>query len=479
MATLNTTEGPLLTRSFQLALPAVLQALLVNGYAFNDFFFVGLLGKEDATAALSACFALVIILNTLVSIFPTGALPLMAQAFGANRTERVAEILRGALIASIVWSTALGLLGLWQMDAIISAVNVTQGVGSYILDYMSILCGGMAAFALMRAVTGAYYACGNTRLPLALEFISLIVNTILNAVLVLGIGPVESMGIMGAAIATVCSRALPAIMGLVFILRGALDISIAAPLQQWKPDTQDIMRMGRIGFYESLSGMLYGIVYLVLNRMAGEISSAAQGGLGAGLRGIEWIGFAFGDGFAKASTTIVGQNIGAGKRKRALQGAWLNAGLSAAFCQFVGISFLLFPEQLCSLVTDDPDTLTFAARYIELIGWVMWAVGLEMSMYGALIGAGWTQMCIWISGVNNILRIPIAAAAVFGLSHMVNGTLWAVFGVGQPPGTFEGSFDGLAIAIGVTAIIKAVLYIVFFATRKKWLSEEVALQHTH
>ena len=61
--------------------------------------------------------------------------------------------------------------------------------------------------------------------------------------------------------------------------------------------------MTRIGFFDSMSGAIYGIAYLVLNRMAGEIGPAAQGGLGAGLRGIEWIAFAFSDGFMTAAIT--------------------------------------------------------------------------------------------------------------------------------------------------------------------------------
>lgn len=476
MATLNTTRGPLLDRSLRLAAPAVLQALLVNCYAFNDFFFVGMIGEEDATAALSACFALVIVLNTLVGIFPTGAMALMAQAFGADRPSRVIEVLRTVLTTSIVWAILLGVAGWLGMAHIVAATNVTQSVGQFTSAYMSVLCVGMPAFALMRSVTGAYYACGDTKLPLTLEFISLLVNTALNAVLVLGIdGVIAPMGIQGAAIATVCSRALPALMGLALIFHGALDLGeVSAPLSAWVPRREDVWRMGRIGFYESLSGMLYGVIYLMLNRMAGEIGSAAQGGLGAGLRGIEWIGFAFGDGFARASTAIVGQNIGAGKRKRALHGAWLNAGLSALCCQLVGVLFLIFPEQLCGLVTEDRATLAFAARYIALIGWVMWAVGLEMAMYGALIGAGWTQMCVWISGMNNILRVPIAAAAVFGLDATLRGTWWAMTGAGDPPHPIQGAFDGLALAIGVTAVFKAALYILFFSTRKKWLSGEQA-----
>ena len=467
MATIDTTQGPLLKRSLQLAMPAVLQALLVHFYAFNDYFFVGRTGDEAATAALSACFALVIVCNTLVGIFPMGGLTLMAQSFGAKKPERVADLLKTSLSTGLIWSCLLALLGVMSMDAIVGAVNVTDKVGERIALYMVVLFGCLPAFALMRSVTSAYYACGDTRTPLVLEFFSLLVNTLLNYILVLGPGPFPAMGIQGAAIATVISRALPGTLGLVGIFIGRLGIDLRQEGSSWKPDLGDARRMARIGFFESMAGLLYGVVYLLLNRIAGEIGSAAQGGLGAGLRGIEWIAFAFGDGFLTASAAIVGQNIGAGERERALKGAWLNAGLSALSCQLVGLSFLFFPEQLCGLVTDDPATLGYATRYVELMGWVMWAVGLEMAMYGSLVGAGWTGMTVWVSGLNNLARVPLAAALVFGFSASAiwEGTLWAVSGVGAAP-EITGSFDGLPLCIAITAVIKAIIYMAFFASRK-------------
>jgi len=233
--------------------------------------------------------------------------------------------------------------------------------------------------------------------------------------------------------------------------------------------------MAKVGFFESLSGLLYGVIYLMLNRTAGIIGPEAQGGLGAGLRGIEWLGFALADGFLTANVAVVGQNIGAGQGQRAFLGAWLNAGLSALSCQLVGILFLAFPVELSSIVTDDPATLDFAARYVEIIGWVMWAVGLEMAMLGALVGAGWTGFVMLISGINNILRVPITAFLVFGADHIVSGSLWMALGVGDAP-TVTGSFDGIAWAIAVTAVFKALLYIALFGARRgKW---EVPPDHT-
>lgn len=466
MSTLDTTKGPLLGQSLKLALPAVVQAILINCYAFNDYFFVGLLHDSNATAALGACFALVLICNTLLGVFPVGAMSLMSQAFGAQRLDRVADVFRQAAAASLVWSAGLGVFGILGMGLIVGSVNVTPAVGAELAEYMAVIFVALPLFALMRLVTGTFYACGNTRLPLAMEFLSLGINTALNYVLVLGAGPIPSMGIWGAGVATALSRTAPGVIGLWFIWRRSLGFELkVSSWSCWCPKREDTRNMAQVGFYEAISGLLYGVVYLMLNRIAGQLGSAAQGGLGAGLRGIEWIAFAFGDGFAKAAIAIVGQNVGAGQTRRAWRGAWLTAGMSAFSSQLVGVLFLVYPAELSAIVTHDPKTLNFAARYVEVIGHVMWAVGFEMAMYGALIGSGKPAMVLWVSGLANLLRIPLAVVFVFGAASVLNGLLWTVFGVGVAPST-TGGFDGLSWTIAITALIKAGFYGSYFAFKR-------------
>ncbi|RAL25240.1 hypothetical protein DL240_03245 [Lujinxingia litoralis] len=466
-STVDTTEGSLVGRSVQLAWPAVLQALLVNFYAFNDFVFVGLLGDAAATAALSACFALLILHFTFIKVFPTGATALIAQAFGARRPERIGALYRSSVSATMVLSVVVALVGVLVMPWFVSLANVTPEVGEHVADYLSIIYWSTPTFALMLVIVGAFRAVGDTRTPLYLEIGSLLVNVVLNYVLVLGVGPVPSMGIKGAALATAISRALPGMVGFWLILRGHLGFDPRAGtrgVKGWWPERALTREMAHIGIFEALSGLIYGGVYLMLNRMAGELGPAAQGGLGAGLRGIEWIGFAFGSGFLTASVSIVGQNVGAGKADRAMGGAWISAGLSALCCQAVGLLFILFPEELCRMVTDDYDTLSYAMSYVYYVGWVMWAVGFEMSMFGALVGAGRSRTALLVSGGYNLLRIPVAAGLLFGWASMGDGVRWVLLGQGEAP-PVSGPFAALVWTIGLTSVLKALTYAILLSSR--------------
>lgn len=134
----------------------------------------------------------------------------------------------------------------------------------------------------------------------------------------------------------------------------------------------------------------------------------------------------------------------------------MNAGMSAVCCQVVGFAFVFAPEALSSIVTDDPATLAYAASYVGTIGWVMWAVGLEMAMYGALIAIGKTHATMAISGGLNLLRIPIAATLLFGAPQLFEALQWAVAGLAEVP-AMAGGFGFMAIVYTITgtALIKA------------------------
>lgn len=358
-------------------------------------------------------------------------------------------------MAGMVWAAALSGVGLMLMPWIVDSMNATPMVSARIGQYMGVIFGGLVLFALMRLTTSTFYACGNTRLPLMLEIVSLIVNTALNAVLV------PRYGIEGAAWATLASRAFPGIVGLLLLARGYLGHPVMTRQgSSWRPNRETIGQIAKIGMFESMSGLLYGVVYLMLNRMAGVIGPAAQGGLGAGLRGIEWIAFAFGDGCLKASIATVGQNLGAKLYQRAWKAALINAAMSAVSCQVMGLLFLFFPMELSAIVTDDPQTLHFATWYIRIMGWVMWAIGWEMSLYGAMIGAGRTHMTLLVSGALNVCRVPLAAVLLFGVSGAASGTMWAAFGVGDAP-ALQGDFSALPMTIAITAVIKASLYSIY------------------
>ena len=449
------TQGPLLRGALYLAVPAALQAFVTHLYGLQDYFFVGRLGDAEQTAALSAAFGVLLVQQTLLAMMGFGASTLIAQQTGRGREDDVGHTFAQAALGAVVSGLVLGALCALLLDGLLALANVTEGVAGHARRYVGVLLLASPVIALLRVVQGTYRARGNTTVPLRLEVLALTINAVASAGLTWGLWGLPRLEILGAALGTSLSFVLPTLLALRWIVRGGLGFCVGA--SSWvRVDLGCQRALVRIGAFASLAGVVYGVIYFLLNRLAGVLGPEAQGGLGVGLRGVEWIAFAIAEGFLIACMPWMGQNLGAGDWRRALRGTWALAGLSAVGVQTIGVAFFVAPEWLAAWVAPDAETLGYAVRYLWIMSFAMWAVGVEMVLYGALIGAGLTRQALVLSLVTNGVRIPLACWMLFG-PEVWAGVAWTLGMTGEPPPA-TGTFDAIAWAIALSAMVKALAY---------------------
>ena len=458
---MDITKDNLLVVLLNITVPAIMQAILSNCYQFNDFVFAGhIRDKYDAqraTTALSAGIGIQIICFSLHNLIQSGAQVFIAQYYGAKQYQNVAVTFKVAFYTSIIFSSFVSVIGQLFCKDIASLTNSSEDVNEALEAFLSIILLASPAFGLMLLVDGVFKSCGNTRTPLILEIISLLLNTTLNYVFVI----LLNHGIKGTAIATAISRFIPGMIGLYGILHGWIPnllISFNDLFSRYdnnvgnnsnnsnnnnnndemnelelvkmnesndyiKSNIDEIdneliletsnevignnnseiignhnrsnyisnmmirsYEMMKLGMFESLGDFVYGFVFTCMIRYSGLLGSAQQAGLGAGMRGVEWIAFCVSEGFLISAITAVGQNIGAGLFLRAMHSALLCSFLSAFFTGILGIPFCLFSVQMSSMLSTDPSIIHYASQYVFINGFVMSCVGFEMASYGAMIG---------------------------------------------------------------------------------------------
>jgi len=516
MREIDITEGILLPKVWQLAYPAVFQAILSNCYSFNDFLFVGHIKDKSesaaATAALSATVGLQIVVFALHNIIPSGSNSYCSQFKGAKDNRNLALIFRAAFYSCLLLSSIISLIAWLSIDYIAALCNSTEDVQNAIKTFLGIILISSPAFGLLLLVDGFFKSIGDTRTPLRLEIASLIINVILNYIFVIKL----DYGIGGSAISTAISRLIPALYGLSLILLNktacknvslSLQLNITNDLNKYETlpidntnDSQvddielvtknrrestellllsdnslysnfvDItnrsIKMAKIGVFESIASAIYGLVFTSLIRLAGELGEKQQAGLGSGLRGIEWIAFCLSEGFLEAACTSVGQCIGAKLYKRAFDAAMLCCFLSSLCAGIVGIPFIIFSDEISSILTKDKLIIKYCAQYVFINGFVMSLVGFEMASYGCLLGAGMARTICIVNGSMNVLRIPITVFCLYynrSFQDMFTVILW-VFGLHSTLNfTPTGSFYCIAGAIAGTASAKAFIWMLFFA----------------
>jgi putative MATE family efflux protein len=401
--------GPLRRAIFRLALPAVGTTLFQVLFNITDTFWVGRMLGADALAGVSVASYSIWILTSIGELVGVGLTAVASRRQGERNPRAAARAAGTALVLAAAIGLAVAAGGIASLDALFRLMGTTGKVGEFARQFLAVQLLGAGLIYGYFVVTAAFRSAGDTRTPFVLLGAAVLLNLVLDPLMIMGWGPVPALGVYGAALATVLTRGLSFVVGLWLLARRrGIVLGFELPVAR---------AIARIGLPTMLTGVLFSLIYILLVRVTSSFGTAALAALGVGHR-IEGISYMVCIGFALAAETIVGQNLGAGKRGRARTAGWMTARMAAVPTTCFGVLFLLVPEQLASIFSTDAAVIAAAALYLRAVAVAQLVIAFEVVIEGALSGAGytfWTMVCVvTISAV----RVPLAplAAAYFGLA---------------------------------------------------------------
>jgi putative MATE family efflux protein len=364
---------------------------------------------------------------------------------------------------SLGFGLLVSVCGYFFSRDIASVLNLSAAAEEQAAAYLKILMIGFPAMCTLHLVADVTRAMGHTVMPVVLEGCTLIINTLGNGFLVAGWFTGVNIGVSGAALASVVAAGLTGSVAIFWLLGKAR--SAAEEMEETDVSLQrttrwdDIVEITRLGLPASLMPIVYGLVFNWLIRLAGEVGEPAQAGLGAAIRGVEWVSWAVCMGYYVAGSVAVGQCIGASMPERARKLAWYTTWQSAIVVGIVGLLTAATSSLTIQAVVSDPQAQELGVQYLIWMGIFMFTVPIDITLEGILIGAGRTTIPMKISVVMNLLRIPIACVVIYGPEGFVNGCLFALgFAPGNlpEPASMMTSFLGITWAIILSAAGKAV-----------------------
>ncbi len=155
---------------------------------------------------------------------------------------------------------------------------------------------------------------------------------------------------------------------------------------------QMVMRTAQIFFVRVVSGL--GTVAFAAHQIAINVES---------------ISYMPGFGIAVAATTLVGQNLGAEKKDQAEQSGYEAWKLGAMFMGLMAVVFLIFPEQLVRLYSDDPEIIRIGALCLRIAAIAQIPMGSQFIFAGGLRGAGETKSVFYSTAISSwIGRLGVA-----------------------------------------------------------------------
>ena len=205
-------------RLFALSLPLVLQQLITASIQIVDNVMVGQLGETaiGAVGVVNQLFFVVIISSFGVM---SGSTIYMAQYFGAKNKDKLQQTFHFTILAALAVGVVAFVLFSVADDVLIGIFTQSVETTALAKDYISIIRFGLFAFAVSIAISSSLRVVGITKPILWISIITIVLNTVFNAILIFGLFGVPALGVVGAAIATLIARVIEALLSLWYLMK--------------------------------------------------------------------------------------------------------------------------------------------------------------------------------------------------------------------------------------------------------------------
>lgn len=434
-------EAPIGQTIVRLALPNIVVMVVQAAIGLIETYFIAKLGT-DALAGLALVFPVqMLIVMISAGAMGGGILSAVARALGSGRQSDANALVWQAVWIALILGALTSAVALASGASLYTSMGGTGGSLAAALIYSNMVFAGAIPLWLFNSLAAVIRGTGNMFVPAAVTAVGAAILIPLSPVMIFGWGPLPGLGIAGGAISVLIFYVLGSGVFAFYLWtgRGVLrPMPRPAPLR-W-PLTRDILRVGALSSIASVSTNL---TIATATGLVGLYGPTAVAGYGTAVR-LEYllVPLVFGIGAPLAS--MVGTNIGAGKRKRALRIAWIGAAIAGGLTGAIGIAAALMPHAWLSLFGDDATMNAIGSQYLRIVGPFYGFFGAGLALYFASQGAGRIG---WMMGAA-IARVAVAAGGGCLAVHF-SGNVNSVFMILAAALVIYGAISAAMVAWGV------------------------------
>ncbi|KXZ39369.1 putative efflux protein, MATE family [Alkalithermobacter thermoalcaliphilus JW-YL-7 = DSM 7308] len=417
------TEGSIFKALIKLALPIMGTSFLQMAYNMTDMIWIGKIGSRHVAAVGAAGF-FVWFSMALIMISKTGTEILVAQSVGKEDIDSAKGYTNTGIQLNLALSITYSIFIILFRKHLISFFNMgDDGVIQMSISYLTIISMGMIFHFINPIFTGIFNGYGNSKTPFTINAIGLVVNMILDPLLIFGVGPIPSLGVKGAAIATITAQF---IVSMVFIynIKGKMVLFDGFNLLK-KIDKDKTKNIVKLGFPVALQSGLFTIFAMLITRIIanwGPVPVAVQK-VGSQIEAISWMSAG---GFSTALSSFIGQNYGAKKWDRIYKGYFAALSIVGTI-GLLATGLLIFgARSIFSIFISEQEALNYGVVYLKILGLSQFFMCIEITTAGAFNGLGKTIPPSIVSIVFTGLRVP--AAYILSSENLLglDGVWWSI-----------------------------------------------------
>ncbi len=444
--TTDMTEGTPWKRIVIFTIPMLLGNIAQQLYSTVDSIVVG---KYVGDNALSAVGSATPILNLLLVLFigiSMGASIMVAQYFGAKQREELSYTIGNCITLTGIAVLIVMLLSLVVTRPLLDLLKTPDSIIDWCESYLLISFLGSVGSAYYNILSGILRGLGDAFTALIYLLVATVLNIVLDIAFVAGL----NMGVSGVALATVIAQAVSAV--LCFRRLTKLTDIFDMKLTFLRLKKVFAMRVIQLGLPSGLTQAIFSMAMIMVQALT---NSFGEMFIAANVIIMRVDGFAMlpNFSFGTAMTTYTGQNVGAKKMDRVVQGAKQGTILAVVTSATLTGLILLFGKLLMGIFTDTTELVDLSRNMMSIIAVGYIAMAVTQSLSGVMRGAGDTMTPMWISVFTTVVvRVPVA----YGIAYLTKSAAF-------PNGRQECIFISLLCSWLMGAIVTSIFY-----ARGKW-----------
>ena len=412
-----------------LSLPAILSQLSSILMFYIDDAMVGSLGAR-ASASIGIVATSMWLFWSIISCAATGFSVQVAHRVGANDLEGSRKVFRQSLLASLVLSVVTGIVGALIAPSLPHWLGGEPDICRDASTYFLIFTLG-APLAMIDMLASAMLRCaGNIKVPSLANVVMCILDVGLNFFLIFPtrtivlfghsvLIPGAGLGVAGAAIGTLTAEAVIALYLLWFAAVRCPELRLLGERGSFLTERPILREAGNIAGPIFLQRVLMNVAQITITIIVAPLGAVAIAANALGITA-ESLCYMPGYGIGEAATTLVGQSIGAGRRRLTERFAWMTTLLGIGVMTLMGaVMYVAAPLMMASL-TPDEAVRQLGTECLRIEAWAEPGFAASIVAMSCFVGAGDTRKPAFLN-LFSMWAVRVTLAALLAPRYGLHG----------------------------------------------------------
>lgn len=389
-------------------IPMLIGNIAQQLYNTVDSIIVGRFVGDNALAAVGSAgpiFNLLLVLFVGISV---GAGIMVSQYFGAKQREELSKTIGCSLTMTLIATVIVMAITPFVTKPLLRLLKTPESIFDWCNSYLMILFMGIAGLAFYNILGGILRGLGDSVSALVYLLVATVINIVLDYVFVAEF----HMGVAGVALATVIAQWVSAALAFLKLckMRDIFDMKSV----YLKPEGKYMGALIKLGLPSGVTQAIFSMSMIVVQSLT---NSFGEQFIAANVIVMRVDGFAMMPAFSfgTAMTTYAGQNVGAKRMDRVMQGTKEGTAIAVGTSTVITLLILLFGRYLMEIFTSTPELVELSYNMMKILAVGYIAMEVTQCLSGVMRGAGDTVTPMWISMITTVaIRVPLA----YGLAYL-------------------------------------------------------------